>query len=125
MKRWSLALAATMLFSLTVSTLGQAPPAPGGGAAGGQGGGRGQGAAPAAGAAQGQGGAQGGGRGGGGGGGRGGGGAGGGANAAPPAPAPRGPDGRPKLAPGGKGLWGGAFSATGTDIPYQEWARGV
>lgn len=25
----------------------------------------------------------------------------------------------------GKGLWHGAFTTTATDIPYQEWARGV
>jgi hypothetical protein len=29
------------------------------------------------------------------------------------------------LSPGAKGLWYGAFTATGTDIPYQEWARGM
>jgi hypothetical protein len=68
-------------------------------------------------------------RGGGGGGGRGGGGGGqrGGAPAAPPQPAPRGPDGRPLLnaGPGQKGLWHGGFTITGTDIPYQPWALGV
>jgi len=130
--RWNLALSATLAFSFSVAVLGQAPaaPAPGGGAQGGGQGGRGGGgqgagaAAPAAGAQQGQGGGGaggGGGRGGGGGGGRGGGGA----NAAPPAPAPRGADGRVILETGGKGLWFGAFTATGTDIPYQDWARGM
>jgi len=29
------------------------------------------------------------------------------------------------LSAGGKGLWHGGFTATGTDIPYQEWARGI
>src|SRR6185436_1050844 len=114
--RLSIALAAILMFALTLAILGQAPPAPQGGqgaggqGAGGQGGGRG-----------GRGGG-GGGRGAGGGGGRGGGGA-----AAPAQPTPRWPDGHPRLGalPGEKGLWHGAFGITATDIPYQDWARGV
>jgi hypothetical protein len=128
--RISVVLAATtLLLSMTVvlaAQAGQAGQAPGGAGAG-QGGGAGRGAggaAPAAGAPAGGGGGQGRG-GGGGGGGRGAGG--GGAAAAPAPPAPRWPDGKIRLgnAPGEKGLWFGAFTATGTDIPYQEWARGV
>jgi hypothetical protein len=138
--RISVVIAAmTLLLSLTVvlaAQAGQAAPAPGGagagqgGGAGRGGGGRGGGAAapapatppaagaPAAGGAQGGGGQ---GRGGGGGG------RGGGANAAPPAPAPRWPDGKIRIGGGnaGKGLWHGAFGISATDIPYQEWARGV
>ena len=69
---------------------------------------------------------QGGGRQGGGGAGGGGGRQGGGA-AQPQQPAPRWPDGKIRLGGGnnGKGLWHGAFGISATDIPYQEWARGV
>ena len=97
-------ITALLVFSVTTAIFGQAPPTP---AAGGQQGGRG-----------GQGGQ--GGRGGGGGGSRGGG-------AAATQPVPRWPDGHPRLGavPGEKGLWHGAFGISGTDIPYQDWARGV
>ena len=107
LSRWSLALAAMLLFSLTVAILGQAPPAQGGAAPGGQGGG---------GAAQ-------GGRG------AGGGGRGGGAPAAPPAPAPRWTDGSIRLSsvPGEKGLWYGDFGGGRGEgpMPYQPWAAAV
>ncbi len=79
---------------------------------------------PAAGAEQRGGGGQRGGRGGGAGGGQ----RGGRGNAGPVLPAPRGPNGRVLLSPGTedlKGLWHGAFSISGTDIPYQPWARAL
>jgi len=53
---------------------------------------------------------------------------GGGAAAAPAAPAPRWPDGKIMLSPGPgaqKGLWRGAFTITGTNIPFQPWAKAV
>jgi hypothetical protein len=84
------------------------------------------GEAPAAGAQGNRGGGAGGGNRGGGGGGGNRGGGGGGAAAAPVAPAPRSADGsHPLLSTYGKGLWHGGFTMTGTDIPYQDWARGV
>jgi hypothetical protein len=146
--RLGIAVAAFATFSLTVMVEGQGGPPPvrpgeaapagaqqGGGGRGGQGGGgnrggQGQGgaAAPAAGAQQGGAAGQGGGGGRGNGGGGGGGGRGGGGNAAPAAPAPRWPDGKIRIGGGnaeGKGLWHGAFGISATDIPYQEWARGM
>jgi hypothetical protein len=80
--------------------------------------------------ARGQGGAAAGQRGGGGGGrGGGGGGRGGGGAAEAAQPVPRWPNGRPRLgAEPGKpaaGLWHGAFGISGTNIPYQPWARAV
>lgn len=123
--RVSVVIAVMLMLSLTVVLAAQAgqAPQPGGGAGAAAGAGQGGGAGRGAG---GGGGGQGGGAGrGGGGGGQGRGGGGG--NAAPAPPAPRWPDGKIRLgnAPGEKGLWFGGFTATGTDIPYQEWARGV
>jgi len=117
--RWSFLIAALLVFSLTIMVVAQGQAGQGAPAGAGPGAAAPaqDGAAPAAGGAGGRGGQ---GRGGGGGGGRGG-------NAAPPQPAPRWPEGRPRLGtePGQKGLWHGAFTITGTNIPYQDWARGV
>jgi len=120
--RWTVVVMALMVFGLSIMIFGQA------GQAGAAGGGQAAGAAPQGGAppAAGGGGRQGGGGGrqGGGGGGRQGGGN---AAAAPQLPAPRWPDGKIRIGGGnnGKGLWHGAFGISGTDVPYQEWARGV
>ena len=124
--RWSFLMAALLVCSLTVMVVAQGqagqqggqPAGPGAGAAAPAQGG----AAPAAG-----GGGRGQGRGGGGGGGGNRGGGGGGNAAAAAEPAPRWPDGRPRLGtePGKKGLWHGGFTITATNIPYQEWARGI
>src|SRR6188472_3775306 len=113
--RWSFLMAALLVFSLTVMVVAQGqagqqggqPAGPGAGAAAPAQGG----AAPAAG-----GGGRGQGRGGGGGGGGNRGGGGGGNAAAAAEPAPRWPDGRPRLGtePGKKGLWHGGFTITAT-----------
>jgi hypothetical protein len=126
--RWTVLVTALLIFGLSIVIFGQAqaPAAPAGGGA------QAGGAAPQGGGAAGGGGGR---QGGGGGGGRQGGGAGGGGGrqgggggaAAPQLPAPRWPDGKIKIGGGnnGKGLWHGAFGISGTDIPYQPWAKGV
>jgi len=115
LSRWSLVIAALSVFSLTLAVLAQA------GQGGGQPAGPGQGAAAPPQAGGGGGGRQ----GGGGGGGRGGGAA----ATAPPAPAPRWPDGKIRLSsvPGEVGLWFGDFGGgRGTgEMPFQAWSRGV
>ncbi|HEX4998218.1 MAG TPA: hypothetical protein VFY29_08335 [Terriglobia bacterium] len=116
-KWYGFALSATLIAAAWTLSYAQAPPAgPGGpGAAAGRGGQRGGGGGAGGargGGAAGGGGQRGGARGGGGGGGQ---------------PAPKGPDGHPYLSPGPgqTGLWHGAFTMTGANIPYQPWARGV
>lgn len=113
--RFSVGIAAVLVFSLTVIIFGQAgqrgaePAGPGPGVAAPP-----QGAAPAAGGGQRQGG-QGRGRGG--------------APAGPPQPAPRWPDGKIRLSalPGEKGLWFGDFNGGRGqgEVPFQPWARGI
>lgn len=117
--------AVLLVVSLSVFAFGQAPQTPAPAGQGGRGGGRG-GQGQAATPAQGAGAAAPAGTNagiGGGGGGRG--------NqtpAAPAAPTPRWPDGKPRLGalPGQKGgLWNGGGTTGGGDVPYQPWARAI
>jgi hypothetical protein len=114
--RWSVVIMALSVFGASIVVSGKLARRWTGGA------GQGAGAPPQGGGGGGRGGAGGGGGRGGGGGGRGGN-----AAAAPQQPAPRWPDGKIRLGGGnnGKGLWHGAFGISATDVPYQEWARGV
>jgi hypothetical protein len=129
--RWSFLIAALLVLSLTIVVVAQGQAGQGGGQAGPAAGAPQGGAAPdAGGGGRGQGRGGGGGGRGGGGGGRGGGGNN--ANAAPPAPAPRWPDGKIRLSapPGESGLWLGEFGGGGLapgqpPVPFLPWARGV
>ena len=109
-------VAALLIVSLCTVALAQAPAAAPA-AQGGRGQGVGQGIAPAPGAAPAA--QAGGGRGGRGGNNQ--------QAAAPAAPTPRWPDGKPRLGapPGQKGLWNGGGSTADANTPYQPWARAL